>query len=294
LYVAGGVSIEKGFLQSVEWTKRRANGELEPWRPAPPLGVPRGFLALISAQGYLYAIGGSNDQGGRMTLLRTVERAKIEADGGLGPWVFVSPLLTPRRGPAALISHGFLYVIGGYNGLFLKTLERATLGVNGELGEWKMARSTLTTDRYIHGAAIQGDFLYVVGGHVETVGGGKASTEWARIGSDGELQPWQSAASLWIPRFLAAVTSTRGALYVLGGYNGNYLASVERAVIREDGSLSAWSSITPLERPKEGSAVAALGDTIYLAGGSEKGIYLRDVALAQVGTNGELGHWESR
>jgi hypothetical protein len=89
LYIAGGVSIEKGFLKSVEWTAREPNGRLEPWRPASPLAIPRGFLTLVAADGYLYAIGGANDRNGR-NLLNSVERARILEDGSLSPWTHYS------------------------------------------------------------------------------------------------------------------------------------------------------------------------------------------------------------
>jgi kelch-like protein 19 len=290
LYIAGGVSIEKGFLRSVEWTVREPDGRLEPWRPASPLSIPRGFLALAASDDYLYAIGGANDRNGR-NLLNSVERARILENGSLSPWTPVSPMTTPRRGPAALISRGYIYAVGGYNGIFLRSLERARLTSNGGLEKWETVGPLLTTDRYIHGAALIGDHLYVIGGHVRDQGGGKGSTEWTRIGEDGAIERWRSASPLLFPRFLAAVTAAGNRLFVLGGYDGNYMSSVERAEIRSDGSLGPWSAATPLTAPREGSAAISLEGTIYLMGGSREGVYLRDVEMAWVNENGEPGHW---
>ena len=291
LYVAGGVSIEKGFLRSVEWTVRDPDGRLEPWRPASSLTVPRGFLALVAADGYLYAIGGANDRNGR-NLLNSVERARILEDGSLSPWTRVSPLTTPRRGPAALVSGAYIYVIGGYNGIFLRSLERARFSSNGELGKWETIGPLLTTDRYIHGAALNGDHVYVIGGHVQAQGGGKGSTEWARIAGDGSIENWRSAPSLLSPRFLAAVAAAGNCVFVLGGYDGNYMASVERAKVLSDGSLGPWATAAPLTAPREGSAAISVEGAIYLMGGSRKGVYLQDGEMAWVNDQGELGHWE--
>lgn len=292
LYVAGGASIENGFLNTVEWSTIRSDGQLEAWQQSPPLTEPRGFLALVAANDYLYAIGGANGKNG-IHLLNSVERARIHEDGRLGPWAPVSSMTTPRRGPAALVSNGYLYAIGGYNGIFLRNLERAQLLPNGDLGRWEVVNSLLTTDRYIHGAALQGDHLYVVGGHIQGLGGGKGSTEWTRIGPDGQFEPWRLAPPLQFARFLAAVTAGEKHIFVLGGYNGQYMTSVEHAEIHADGALGPWSSATPLNTPKEGCAAMWVDGVIYVMGGSRQGVYLRDVELAWVNQAGELGYWAS-
>lgn len=151
----------------------------------------------------------------------------------------------------------------------------------------------LTTDRYIHGTASSENRLYVVGGHIQDQGGGKWSTEWTEIKPDGRLKPWRQSAPLGVARFLAAVTACQGHLFILGGYNGEYLASVEAAEIQEDGSLDRWSPTIPLSRAKEGSAAVALNGAIYLLGGSRSGICLREVEYARVNPQGGLGYWVS-
>jgi hypothetical protein len=132
-----------------------------------------------------------------------------------------------------------------------------------------------------------------VGGHIQGMGGGKESTEWTRIGPDGQFEHWRSTSPLLFARFLAAVASSNPYLFVLGGYNGQYMASVERATIQADGSLGPWSATTPLNRPKEGCAAVSVDGRIYLMGGSDAGVYLRDVEMAWVNQAGELGYWAS-
>jgi hypothetical protein len=226
-----------------------------------------------------------------MNLLAGVERTGIQEDGSLAPWTPVSPLTTPRRGPAAFVSKGYLYAVGGYNGIFLRSLERARLLPDGDLGKWEVIAPPLTTDRYIHGAVLYGERLYVIGGHVQDRGGGKGSTEWTRIREDGGLEPWKGAPPLLFPRFLAALTAAGNRLFILGGYDGDYMSSVEEAEILSNGGLGPWTSTTSLVAPKEGAAAISVEGTLYLIGGSRKGIYLRDGEMAWANEKGELGYW---
>jgi hypothetical protein len=200
-------------------------------------------------------------------------------------------MTTPRRGPAALASHGYLYAIGGYNGIFLRNAERAKLLPNGDLGKWEPVQALLTTDRYIHGAAHRGNRVYVVAGHLQGKGGGKASTEWSQISQDGQFEPWRSGSPLLLARFLAAVTASERHIFVLGGYNGQYLADVEQAQIQKDGALGPWVRTTPLSSPKEGCTAVWANGAIYLIGGSRNGVYLPDVEFAWTDESGGLGYW---
>ncbi|MEW6324540.1 MAG: hypothetical protein AB1515_04060 [Nitrospirota bacterium] len=317
LYAIGGIrggGVERGFVKSVEFAKIQPDGSVKDWRLTNSLTMPRGFLKAVAANGHLYAMGGETYRDG-LVLLNTVERARLLPNGSLGPWEPVAPMTTPRRSPTGIVSHGHIYAIGGYNGLFLRSVERAAIQPDGSLGAWTVLPASLNTDRYIHGAGHVGDQIYIVGGHIEDVGGGKNSAEWSRVQSDGSLTPWQLTETTKTPRFLASTIAAGPFVFTLGGYHDGYLASVERAAVQPDGSLGAWVETTPLSRPKEGAAVAVAelalavqpsNDTlspaarngqsrrIYLIGGSANGQYLQDVEWAVVNERGELGAWTTR
>ena len=290
LYVIGGVKkpIPETTLASVEFTRIKPDGSLDPWENTSPLNTPRMFLATAKANGVIYAIGGQYFPEGKRTLLNRVERAVIGPDGRLGPWIESSPMLTPRRSPTATIVDGYLYAIGGYNGIFLRTIERAHILEGGAIGPWKYLPQPMPTARYIHGGATKDGRIYVVGGHVQGSGSGDNTAEWAKVGPDGQLGPWNTASSLHQPRFLAGSTSTDHFIFVVGGYEGKYLSSVERVRISPDGNLGPWTEAVPLPKPREGAAVAAAKDHIYVIGGSRDGDYLPTVEHAKILEDGRL------
>jgi hypothetical protein len=270
------------------------------------LTVPRGFLKAVTLNDFIYAVGGETYRDG-LVLLNTVERAKILPNGSLGPWEVMSPMTTPRRSPSAVIAHNYLYAIGGYNGLFLKSVERAGIRPDGSLSAWELLPTNLTTDRYIHGAGHIGEYIYIVGGHIQDVGGGKNSTEWTKIQPDGTLSPWQVTETIRTPRFLASTIAAGRFVFTVGGFQDGYLSSVERATALPDGALSPWTDTTPLPQPREGAAAAVAEPVtaeagrpantanrrIYLLGGSRGSEYLQEVVWAGVNEQGDVGYWAS-
>jgi N-acetylneuraminic acid mutarotase len=201
---------------------------------------------------------------------------------------------TPRRSATSTIVNGYLYGIGGYNGTFLKTLERAPIRDDGSLGTWEDVPQPMENAHYIHGGATLNNRIYVFGGHVQGVGLGDKSTEWTTVADDGKLSEWQPGTELHQARFLAGATASENFLFVVGGYDGGYLASVEEARIHPDGRLGDWVQAIPLPGPREGAAVAVHGDTLYAIGGSRDGHYLSTVEYAHIGQDGTLGHWETQ
>lgn len=309
LYAIGGIrggGLEQGFVKSVEFAAIQPDGSVKDWRLTSSLTVPRGFLKAVTNNGFIYVVGGETYRNG-LILLNTVERAKILPTGSLGSWEVMSPMTTPRRSPSAVISHNYLYAIGGYNGLFLKSIERAVIRPDGSLAPWELLRTSLTTDRYIHGSGHVGDYIYIVGGHIQDVGGGKSSVEWTKIQTDGSLSPWQLTETTKTPRFLASTIAAGPFVFTLGGFQDGYLSSVERATSLPNGTLSTWADTTPLPLPREGAAAAVAeptptadnpssneaGRRLYLLGGSRNGEYLQDVEWAVVNDRGELGYWAS-
>ncbi len=297
LYVLGGGEGIPGpstVHRSVEYARIRPEGTLQPWEAARPMNTPRIFLATAQSNDVIYALGGEYFPEGRMLLLNNVEWTQVGADGQLGPWHETSPMLTPRRSPTAAVVDGYLYAMGGYNGIFLRTVERARILSGGELGPWEWVPQSLTTSRYIHGGAAVGNRIYVVGGHLMESGRGSSAAEWATVGSDGQINSWKTTSALLQPRFLAGSAAADDSIFVIGGYDGHYLSSVEQASILPDGNLGPWTQTTPLPTPREGPAVTVYGKKIYVIGGSNNGVFLRTVEWAEVGQDGRLGHWRSR
>ena len=294
LYVVGGVDSQGQYVRPVEYAHILADGRLGDWKETSPLLKGRFYLAAISHEGYLYALGGGGGElGDDNTPLASVERAKINPDGSLQNWQHHSYLTTPRRGLKASVVNNRLYAIGGYNGQFLKSIEHLDLGESAPADSWQLDPEQAKVDRYIHAAATMGNRLFLLGGHVEK--GGPMSygdVESTVIGTDGWLEPWHIAEThLLTPRFIASAFALGKHLYLVGGHDGvRRLASVEMTRVNSTGQLDTWSKLEPLNHKRSATAVAISGETVYITGGMDDQGVLNSVEMAQPGPNGRLGH----
>jgi hypothetical protein len=81
IYAAGGQT-GADYLDSIERTKVRADGELEAWQSSTPLPQPRAAFGMIVYKDTMYVIGGSNRSG----TLYTVGYATLKDSGDIGFW----------------------------------------------------------------------------------------------------------------------------------------------------------------------------------------------------------------
>lgn len=298
LYLVGGVDNLGRYVRPVEYARILADGSLGPWHSTSPLREGRFYLAAVHHNGYLYALGGGGGALGDDNVpLASVERARILADGSLGPWQLFNYLITPRRGLKATVINGHIYAVGGYNGQFLTSTERLDLDTSSATTpQWQQEDQQAQIDRYIHAMATDGRRLYLLGGHVEK--GGPMSygdVESAAIGADGQLSPWAIAKTrLLTPRFIASAFSLGSHLYLLGGHDGvRRLASVEMAPVTSSGEVGAWRPLPPLGHKRSATAIAVSGTRVYVAGGMDDQGVLASVEMASLGPDGRLGYHSS-
>jgi len=289
IYVLGGVD-GVDFLPTVEWTRVKADGRLEPWRSGPSMQVARGFFAAVAANGWVYAIGGGNGPHGKH-LLASVERARIQSNGALGPWQTEPQTLSrPRRCAKVEAIDGWLYAIGGFDGNLLDTVERAKILPDGGLGPWQVEPGRLTMPRYIHSAERIDGALYVVGGHNEREGTGLRAVETTRPNKDHALGAWRSLVALEHGRYGLATATDRRFLYALGGLDGAiYSDAIEVTQVQGDGSLSAWRAATALSSPRANLSTVVAGHRLYVIGGTNRDGYFRTVEYADIQPDGRLG-----
>ncbi len=289
IYVLGGVD-GVDFLPTVEWTRIKPDGSVEPWRLGPSMQTARGFFAAVAVNGWLYAVGGGNGPHGKH-LLASVERAKIQSNGALGPWQTESQTLSrPRRCAKVEVLDGYLYAIGGFDGNLLDSVERARILLDGSLGPWQVEPGRLTMPRYIHSAERIDGALYVVGGHNEREGTGLHAVETARPGGDHSLGEWHSLEALQHGRYGLATATDQHLLYALGGLDGAiYSDAVEVTQVRNDGGLSPWRSATALSSPRANLSTVVAGNRLYVIGGTNRNGYFRTVEYADIRPDGHLG-----
>jgi N-acetylneuraminic acid mutarotase len=294
LYIVGGIGGDGHYVRTVEYAPIRADGSLGQWHKTSAINQGRFYNAAEAHNGFLYTLGGGTGATGEQNYpIASVERAKINTDGSLGPWQTVSHLTTPRRGLKTVLHGDTIYAIGGYNGRFLKSTERATLKKDGTLSEWQMEVNESHIDRYIHSAAAKGDVIYLLGGHMRNPNSPSYSdVESSRIQAGGGLTPWQTEQyGLLTSRLVAEAFTLGDYLYIAGGHTGAArLTSVEVTPIDRNGRLGQWRYTTPLPVARSAYAAATADNHVYLLGGGGDGSPLNSVVMADADPRGELGY----
>lgn len=242
IYIAGGANGQNGenLLGSVEHVNIQPDGSMTTWiKEKSSMVLPRRCSKLVVKDNNIYVFGG---YGG--TMLDTVVRAKILRDGGLGEWVLEPETMNvPHYVNGVKETKGTVYVVGGHaqkRGGGITDVEWSKFTGTGELQPWKET-SPLQIARYGLSTAVFGDYLYALGG----IAGAKFSEviERTKIGSNGELAPWQQTTALSQPRATFSTVTYKDWIYVLSGsHSDGYYTSVEYATFNDSGDIGFWGS----------------------------------------------------
>lgn len=289
IYVIGGVD-GINFVARTEYARIEQDGSLGPWQPTSLLNEERGFIDAVAKNGYIYVAGGGNGPSGEH-LLRSVERAKVNADGSLGPWLSMkSEMVMPRRCSKVVIKGNYIYALGGFAGALLDNVERAEILPNGELGPWSIEPATMTMPRYVNTVKATHGNTYVIGGHDQMKGVGITNVEWAVPRAQGGVDNWKATNPLQVGRYGLSSASHGDAVYALGGLTGlEYLSSVEVATIQDNGELTPWRFTTPLAEPRATFSSVVYKDWIYVIGGTNQDRYLNTVVYSSFDKAHDIG-----
>lgn len=218
----------------------------------------------VAANGYLYYIGGNDNNSGNT--ISTVEYAKINADGTIGTWASTTSLNdgsnAPRRQFKAVAMNGFLYVIGGRDAsnATKTTAMYAKLNSDGTVGSWKTT-TALPSARFGAGTFAYNGYMYVMGGFNSSV----AQTNtiyYAKVNPDGTLGSWTTNA-INIDDSLGNIKGTtvaNGYVYIPGGYSvaaAGTANDLRHAKLNSDGSVGSWTN--------QGTWLGGNGDDDFLS-----------------------------
>lgn len=264
------------------------------WRTLAPMSIARAGAAVVTAGDRVYAIGGVD--GARF--LKSVESARILADGTLSPWEPMAPIREERGFFDAVVHGGYIYIAGGGNGEggknLLQSVERAPIRADGRLGTWERLDVSLIHPRRCVKLVLSGRFLYAIGGF-----GGILldSVERAEILPDGQLGPFRlEAETTTIPRYVNEVESKDGMIYILGGHaekEGVGIAGVEYARTDGNGATLRWQTGEPMTRGRYALGAARIGDALYALGGLDGPVYVDAVESAFLDENGVPRSWRA-
>ncbi|MBE9532108.1 MAG: tetratricopeptide repeat protein [Proteobacteria bacterium] len=304
--IGGGDFTGEGLniFDSVEYTKVNADGTLGEWKESGPLTMPRVYTVALIYNDYIYVMGGESkdaiytgEEGNEPpTLLHSVERAKINADGTLGKWILEPEEMSfARRGGEVFAYNGYLYAAGGFNGAGLNDVEKAKINDDGSLGKWSREDELINEVRYISGYMQKDDKLYVIGGHVNSAERATGSIEMATIQSDSTTSAWKDVAPLYTNRFLNTAIIVGNTAYTFGGHNTINLAATDRTTFNEDGTLTAWEPDTPINIARRAAVAVEVNNVIYVIGGMIRpmavSVSIDSVETAVIEPGKKLGNW---
>ena len=263
------------------------------WKETGSMNVARAGAATVVNDNFIYMIGGVDGR----EFLRTIEYAPILDDGRIGEWKMGSRLIEERGFTEAVVKNGYIYVVGGGNGLngkhLLTTIERAKINPDGSLGQWRQEDNRTLLPRRCTKLSLIGDYIYSFGGFGGTL---LDSVEFAKIDADGNLGKWTMASEpMTLPRYVNSVKTSDGMTFVIGGHDQNKgvgIADVEWAKSQQDGDIHSWQKTSPLNTGRYGLASAKHGKTIYALGGLTGLEYLRSIEKTHALSEGGLAPWQ--
>ncbi len=281
LELGGAGSSASGAIQTV-YTPTGLTGK--PWvdrLPSSGLGVAftyvgettmpaarYGFSSVVTAN-RLFVFGGWDANGVAQS---TVFSAEILTDGNVGVWTTVNPLPVGLAETEAVITGGYVYVIGGSTDTVdVDTTYKAVINQNGTLGPWT-AGSILPETLSSTQAVSTGSYIYLIGGWSGPEFANN-KTFYAPINVDGTLGVWTAGDLLPRTCNIDVVFSVKknANWYVFAG--GNDIVAIpvtsglQRAQVQPDGTLGAWTDTMDASMQIQGGAVVSDQTSVLYLGG---------------------------
>jgi hypothetical protein len=274
-------------VNAINYAKLNADGSVGAWSSTVG-GVSVYGAAVTVANGYMYIVGGCNDTSATASCstnannaISTVSYAPIKPDGSLGSFITNPYSLPANRGFASLaVMNGYLYVIGGSNGVQTNpapqnTMYYAKLNADGSVynsgvaGGWSTA-SNGPGAVYGQTSFVANGAIYVVGGCTDTTGGNSCSTPSSTveyITTPNFGGSWTATTSLPKATGLHSSAVMNGNIYVLGGRSGGSpVSSVLYSKITSNG-VANWYYTTSLPAVRQGAPATANNGYVYVLGG---------------------------
>lgn len=210
-------------------------------------------------------------------------------------WHDARPLPQPLGGLAAATDNGYLFVSGGYNGLYQRVAYSTQSLADGSLKNWRHIAS-LPVPLYGHSMAAALGSLYVLGGTTNGLDTGAQRTVYrARLQPGGKTGAWSTAGALPIRTYGQGAAARGGYLYVAGGYvpNQGYSSAVYVAPLNSHGLAGRWRALSALPEPRFGLALVARPGYLFAVGGMSQGVLTNAVYGAALRKNGGISPWRT-
>ncbi len=163
IFVLGGMNaVGAGDQSAVYSAKLKPDGSIENWIIQTSLPKPLIGCSAVSLNGYLYILGGSSG-----ALQSSVYSIKVNADGTFdGNWNTLTNMPKALDSFAAIGSNGYIFVTGGYGGLFQSAVYSARVNYDGTIGIWATLNSLYNdTPALSHQGLSVNQYLLILGGN---------------------------------------------------------------------------------------------------------------------------------
>lgn len=251
IIVVGG-KYRVGALDNVE----KYDHTTDLWTVCSPIKTPRYGVGVTSVDGYIYALGGLNDNNS----LSIVECYDPQTD----EWTLLPSMAYNRDGHAVTVLDGLIYAIGGHDGK--QTLESVEC-FNPASREWKPVTPMANPRRGLGAGTLDGQ-IYAIGGW----SGCACLNVVERF--DLSNQKWRPVASMGMLRSDVAVTTLGNKIYAVGGFNG---ATGLKSAECYDPELNIWQKICAMNKARSGAALTSLNGCLYVVGGHDGSTRLETV-----------------
>jgi len=223
---------------------------LAAWISLAPVLTPRQEIAVASANGKVYIVGGLSG----MNVLSSVE----EYDPQTNQWRFVASVPAPVHHAAAATLDGSIYVIGGYRtASFAQVSDVYRYDPTADV--WTRLNNLPSSRGAAAAAAIDGK-IYVAGG---------APTFRELLVYDPAVDRWSALASMPTPRSGLAAAVLNNRIYVFGGEgNPSTISGVFSENESYDAITATWRSELPMATPRHGIGAAAISGRIFIPAGA--------------------------
>ncbi len=163
IFVLGGMNeVGAGDQSAVYSAKLKPDGSIENWIVQTSLPKTLIGCSAVSLNGYLYILGGSCG-----ALQSSVYSIKVRADGTFdGNWNTLKNMPKELDSLEAIGSNGYIFVTGGYGGLFQAAVYSARVNYDGTIGNWATLNSLYNDQPALsHQGLSVNQYLLILGGN---------------------------------------------------------------------------------------------------------------------------------
>jgi hypothetical protein len=246
IYIIGGINSGSTALNTVQYAKILANGNVGNWSTVANLPAARDHASAVFANGYIYVTGGATNETA-ITGHNDVYYGKVGSDGNITSWatsanpIFVGSAQERWR-HSSIVANGYLYVIGGQDtsATIRNTVYKSKLSSDGSNGVWTSAGTTLNTAVYSHATAVANGYVYAIAG-AASINVPGSLTQYAKLNADGSIGAWNTTQALPDTRNDSGIAVVNGTIYITGGESGGYHANTFYATLSSNGTIGPWS-----------------------------------------------------